>query len=85
MTHKLDENKTPDERKKYLLEYNEKEQNVKNIVFDPCQNFMESNHSRYPRQSTPKLYAPRQPLQSLTRATHELTITTPPTLSSRFK
>ena len=28
---------------------NEKDQNVKDIVFDPCQNFVESNHPRYPR------------------------------------
>ena len=37
------------------LQYNEKEQNVNNIVFDscqfsnPCQNFVESHHPRYPR------------------------------------
>ena len=39
------------------LQYNEKERNVKNVVFDPrqlfdrCQNFVDSRHPCHPRQN----------------------------------
>ena len=47
------------------LQYNEKEKNVKNIVFypcqvfNPCQNFVESHHPRNPCQD---FMDPRHPL-----------------------
>ena len=50
---------------KEYLQYNEKEKNVKNIVFypcqvfNPCQNFVESHH---PRNSCQDFMDPRHPL-----------------------
>ena len=64
------------------LQDNEKEQNVKNLVFDPCQvfkpcqNFVESHHSRYRRHFLWKLYGPTpvtpkfDPLHPRTHNTH---------------
>ena len=96
---KLDENETPDEGKntyKEHLQYNEKEQNVKNIVFDSAKF---STHANFFGITPPTLLTsyfdpcdPRQnfielryPLQRLNRATYETTIPTPPTLFNRLK
>ena len=65
------------------LQYNEKELNVKNIVFDPrqlfetCQNFTVPHYLRQnfmePRHPLQKFKEPCHPRQNLTYATHKST------------
>ena len=88
---KLDGNKTPDDRKKYIykehLQYSEREQNVKKVfdpsqIFNPCQNFVESHHLHYPRH----IFTHATHAKTLwTHATHEPTLLLPLTLFSRLK